>query len=215
MRALLAVLALSAPSVAAAQEMPRVPAIPLATAGLAGQNVAVLPLTMLTADPRVPGTGGASARATLLAWADSLLADVLLTGAPEVVWVLPASLRATARKAAGLVPSPDHMGQAVMRAPNLKEVPDPLRTHLRKLLGMAGGARYALIPAALTLAPAGPAGERLELGLSVVLADGRTGQVVWRTLAVGNGETADAAGRAALATLFPPGSAPSPSPPHP
>ena len=183
---------------------PKVPAVALATAGLAGQSVAVLPLTMLISDPRVPGTSGAAARTTVLRWADSLLGDLLAERAPEVTWVLPPSLRSTARRAAGLLPGPDQMGQSVMRSPNLKEVPDPLRGYLRQLLGLAGGARYALIPASLVLSPSGASGDSLEVQLSAVLADGRLGRVVWRTLAVGRGETADQAYRGALATLFPP-----------
>ena len=207
MRTVLTVLTvLSVPTLGTAQEKPKaqVPAVALATAGLAGQTVAVLPLTMLVADSRVPGTAGPAARATLLGWADSLLGDVLSERAPEVTWVLPPSLRSTARRATGLLSSPDQMGQAVMRAPNLKEVPDPLRSHLRQLLGLAGGARYALIPAALGLAPAGAGGDSLMVELSAVLVDGRLGRVVWRTLAVGQGETAEAAYRGALATLFAP-----------
>ncbi len=198
----LILVALSVPACARAQDQsrPKVPAIPLATAGLAGQSVAVLPLTMLIADPSVPGTSGAAARTTLLRWADSLLGDKLLERAPEVTWVLPPALRASAQRAAGLVPSPDQMGQAVMRAPNLKELPDPLRGYVRQLVGLAGGGRFAFIPAALALTPAG--GDSLMVQLSAVLADGRVGRVLWRTLATGQGATAELAYRAALATLF-------------
>lgn len=181
---------------------PRVPAIPLAVAGLAGQGVAVLPLTMVVGDPRVPGTSGPKARAALIQWADSLLGDILAERAPEVLWVLPPALRNTARRAPGLLPSPDQMGQSVMRAPNLKDLPDPLRNYVRQLLALSGGARYALIPATLYLSPA--PGDSLTVQLAAVLADGRLGRVVWRTVAVGRGETADAAYRAALATMFPP-----------
>jgi hypothetical protein len=178
--------------------------VALLTTGLAGQPVAVLPLTMVLAEPGVPGASGSSARVTLARWADSLLGEALTAHAPEVSWVLPPALRAAARRAAGLVPSPDQMGQSVMRAPHLREVPDPLRGYLRQLLGLAGGARYALIPGSLTLAPAGVAGDSLSVRLSAVLADGRLGKVVWRTVAAGTGETADQALRAALATLFVP-----------
>src|ERR1041385_1907785 len=68
---------------------PPVPAVGLATAGLAGQTVAVLPLTMVVSDPRIPGGTGARARAGFLRWADSLLADALLERATEVKWILP------------------------------------------------------------------------------------------------------------------------------
>jgi hypothetical protein len=205
MRTVLAVLAvLSVPTVAAQQPPPKskVPAIPLATAGLAGQGVAVLPLTMVVGDPRVPGTSGAKARAVLLQWGDSLLADALAERAPEVSWVLPPALRRTGQRAAGLLPSPDRMGQSVMRSPNLKELPDPLRSYVRQLLALSDGARYALIPATLYLTPA--TGDSLTVQLAAVLADGRLGRVVWRTLAIGSGATADEAYRAALATMFPP-----------
>jgi hypothetical protein len=184
------------------QSKPKVPAIPLATSGLAGQGVAVLPLTLVVGDPQVPGSSGPKARAILQRWADSLLGDALAENAPEVNWILPPALRATARRAPGLLPSPDQMGQAVMRSSNLKALPDPLRGYVRQLLGLAGAPRYALIPATLYLSPA--EGDSLTVQLAAVLADGRLGRVVWRTLAVGRGETADQAFRAALATMFPP-----------
>ncbi|HEX7025062.1 MAG TPA: hypothetical protein VF187_09630, partial [Gemmatimonadales bacterium] len=167
---------------------PVVPAIALATEGLAGQAVTVLPLTMVVSDRRIPGSTGAAARARTMQWADSLLHDALSERAPEVNWIFPPELRRVARRAPGLLPSPDRMGQSVMRAPNLKEMPDPLRTYVRQLLALAGGARFALIPASLQLSPAG--GDSLKAELSAVLTDGRVGRVVWRTLAVGTGETA-------------------------
>ena len=185
-----------------AQQKPvkaEVPASPLAMAGLAGQGDAVLPLTMLVSDTHVPGTTGAKARAALLTWADSLLGDVLTEHAPEVSWILPPTLRKNALRGAGMLPAPDRMGQSMLRA-QLKEVPDPLRSYLRQLLALSGGARYAFIPAALYLTPEGD--DSLKVQLSAVLTDGRLGRVVWRTLAVGTGDTAESAYRAALATLF-------------
>jgi hypothetical protein len=196
--------ALTAWPAAAQDKPPKGQNVALVTTSLAGQPVAVLPLTMVLADRRVPGTSGSNARVTLARWADSLLGDALAERAAEVSWILPPALRVAARRAAGMLPSPDQMGQSVMRAPNLKEVPDPLRGYLRQLLGLAGGARYALIPAALTLAPAGVSGDSLSVRLAAVLADGRLGRVVWRTVAVGQGENADEALRAALNTLFVP-----------
>src|ERR1051325_9460095 len=179
--------------------MPPVRAVGLATAGLAGQTVAVLPLTMAVSDPRIPGGTGPRARALLLRWADSLLADALLERATEVKWLLPPDLRRIAQRSGGLMPSPDRMGQAGMRAPALKEVPDPLRRYIRQLVALSGGARYALIPAALYLTPA--PGDSLTVQLAAVLADGRLGRVVWRTLAVGRGGTATDALPAAPGTV--------------
>jgi hypothetical protein len=191
---------------AAAAQQPKLskgqtPAIALATAGLAGQTVAVLPVAMTLWDPHLPGGTGPKARATIRLWADSLLGDALQERATEVKWVLPPELRRVASRASGMMPSPDQMGQAIMRSPGLKEMPDPLRSYVRQLVALAGGARYALIPAALYLTPA--PGDSLTVQLSAVLADARLGRVLWRTLAVGRGETAAEAYRAALETILP------------
>ena len=71
-----AVLLFALPACAArAQQKPDLPT-PLATEGLAGQSVTVLPLTMAVTDPRLPGSGPAT-RAATIAWADSLIADML------------------------------------------------------------------------------------------------------------------------------------------
>jgi hypothetical protein len=172
----------------------------LATDALAGQIVVVLPLTMVVSDPRIPGGTGPEARTRTLRWADSLLGDMLLERAPEAQWVLPPALRNTAQRAVGLLPSPDQMGQSVMRSPNLTTTPDPLRGYLRQLLALSDGARYAFIPAALYLTPG--TADSLTVQFSAVLTDGRLGRVLWRTLAVGKGETADQAFRAALATII-------------
>lgn len=181
--------------------------IALATAGLAGQAVALLPLTMVVSDPHLPGGTGPKARAATLRWADSLVADLLTERATEVTWLLPAALRRTAQRATGLLPSPDQMGQSVMRSPRLREMPDPLRGYVRQLLALSGGARYAFIPAALYLSPA--PGDSLLVQLSAVLTDVRLGRVLWRTMARGQGETAADALRAALGTIIPPdGAAP-------
>jgi hypothetical protein len=185
---------------APAPQKPAVPAIGLSTAGLAGQMVTVLPLTMVVSDPRVPGGQGPKARAVLMRWADSLFNDVLLERAPEVDWIFPPALRRAAARAAGMMPSPDRMGQAVMRSPNLKEMPDPLRSYMRQLVALAGGARFALIPAAMWITPA--AGDTVTVELSAVLADARVGKVMWRTLAAGKGETVADAYRFALATIL-------------
>jgi hypothetical protein len=180
---------------------PPVPAVALATAALAGQSVAVLPLTLVVSDPRIPGTSGPEARRVLLRWADSLLGEVLAERASEVTWLLPDALRRTAARAPGLLPSPDQMGQSVLRSHQLKEVPDPLRSSLRQLLALSGGARFALVPAALYLDSA-PA-DSLRIQLAAVLVDGRLGRILWRTLAPGQGATAEQAYRAALATMLP------------
>jgi hypothetical protein len=199
-------LALLVPGILPAQKAPSKPqkaaaaAIGLSTAGLAGQMVTVLPLTMVVSDPRVPGTAGPKARAGILRWADSLFNDALLERAPEVDWVFPPALRRATTRSGGLLPSPDRMGQSVMRSSNLKETPDPLRGYVRQLVALAGGARFALIPAAMWITPT--QSDTLVVELSAVLTDARTGRVMWRTLAAGKGETMADAYHAALATIL-------------
>ncbi len=132
--------------------------------------------------------------------ADSLVGEGLQTRGPEVNWVLPRELRKMARRAAGFVSDPDQMGQAILRAPNLTVVPDPLRSSLRSLMAVAGG-RLALVPAALGFGPE-PDG-RIRADLSLVVADSRTGKVIWRSLALGRGKSPDEALNAAIAAVLP------------
>jgi len=172
----------------------------LAREALAGQRVAVLPLTHIVRDSTLTDTLLRLPRATILTWADSLLAESLAERAAEVEWVFPEELRKSARKAAGMIPEPDRMGQAVMRSPQLKSIPDPLRGNLRTLMGLVGG-RYAFIPASVRFAPDSGA---IQATIEAVLADSRTGQVGWRSSnAVGRGATPAAALVAAVASFLP------------
>ena len=116
----------------------------LATDALAGQLVAVLPLTMVVSDPRLPGGTGLRGPNPDHAVGRSLLGDILPERAPEVDWILPPALR-TPPPALGVMPSPDKWAR-LMRSATLKELPDPLRTYLCQLVAVSGGARFALIP---------------------------------------------------------------------
>jgi hypothetical protein len=202
---------LAAPACAKAQPQrqpePQVEALPpvatLPIQPIAGKTVGVLPLTLLVADPTLqsdPGDAQYQDRRGGLHRADSLISDALVRRAPEVHWILPPELRKMARRAAGFVPEPDEMGQAVLRAPNLKVIPDPLRSSLRSLLAIADG-RVALVPAALGFGP--ETDGRIRADLSLVVGDARTGKIVWRALALGRGKTPDEALKAALAAVLP------------
>jgi hypothetical protein len=173
----------------------------LAREALAGQRVAVMPLTHLVRDSALADSGLRRARTVVLTWADSLLAETLAELAAEIDWVFPTELRKTARKAVGMIPEPDRMGPSVMRSPQLKTVPDPLRGNLRTLMGLVGG-RYVFIPASVAFAP--DTAGKFKATLAAVLADSRTGQVGWRASnAAGVGATPGAALRAAVATFLP------------
>ena len=177
--------------------------LPVPAQGLAGQQVGVLPLTLVATDPALQSDtlfAGFRDRRATLSWADSLIGDALTGRAPEVKWVLPPELRKIARRAPGIVDDPDHMGQALLRSPKLKDVPDPLRASLRNLMAVVGG-RVAFVPAALGFSRDADGSIRAELPL--VAADVRTGKVVWRSIAVGSGPTPAAALASALDAVLP------------
>lgn len=174
---------------------------PLVVAAVAGQGVALIPINMVVVDPALPAGAVGVDRATLLRWTDSMLAENAAARAPEVHWIPPAELRRIARRSGGLLPSPDQMGQSVMRSWGMTSVPDPLRSNLRKLLAVAGGSRYAMIPASAHWR-ADSTGA-LGVDLAILLADTRTGRVVWRSVAKGREGTPDQVLGKAIATIFP------------
>jgi hypothetical protein len=175
----------------------------LPTARIGGQTVAILPITLVVADPVLQSDSVYAAytdRREALARADSLVGEGIVGRAPEVNWVPPRELRKIARRSAGYLADPDQMGQAVLRGPKILVIPDPLRSSLRSLMAVAGG-RLALVPAAVGFGPE-PDG-RIRADLSLVLADARTGKVVWRSLAYGHGKSPDEALNAAIAAVLP------------
>jgi hypothetical protein len=177
------------------------PTVP--TEALAGQNVAVMPITLVATDPALQSdtiyTPYRDRRTTLL-WADSLIGEAFTGRAPEVQWVLPPELRKIARRSPGIVSDPDQMGQAMLRSPKLKELPDPLRSSLRNLVAVVGG-RVVMVPASLGFGR--QADGRLRADLSLVLADTRNGKIVWRAQAAGSGADPREALDAALAAVLP------------
>jgi hypothetical protein len=179
------------------------PVRPLATASLAGQTIAVLPLTLVVADPALESDSLYARykdRRTALLRADSLVGEGLQARSPEVNWVLPPRLRKIARRASGVVDDPDQMGQAILRSPKMEKVPDPLRSSIRGLVALAGG-RMALVPASLGFGP--ESNGQIRADLSLVLTDSRSGKVLWRTLAYGRGASPDQALNAAIAAVLP------------
>jgi hypothetical protein len=182
------------------------PTAPLPTAGLAGQRVALYPLTLVAAEDSLRWEAMVAARRASLAHADSVIGTLLGARAPEVTWIMPDELRRSARRAVGIATDPDQMGSSVLRAEELDLVPDPLRTQLRSLTGLAG-ARFAVVPAALIYKrrPPTPAAPLLvaTAELSIVMVDVRLGRVVWRTVARGEGADAWTALTAAVKGLTP------------
>jgi hypothetical protein len=180
----------------------KVPALPVPSQGLAGQQVALVPLTLVATDPAFQSDTLFNAyrdRRATLTWADSVIGEAFVSRSPEVKWVLPPALRKVARRSPGIVGDPDQMGQAMLRAPKLKDVPEPLRASLRNLMAVVGG-RVAMVPAALSFSPDSG---RVRASLSLVAADTRAGKIVWRSTALGTGSTPAAALTAALYGILP------------
>ena len=173
--------------------------VPLPVAAMAGVDVVVYPLTMILAEASLGWDLEISPRDAALRNADSLIAAALISRTPEVTWVLADKLRRVARQAPGMLSDPDRMGTAALRH-NVRTIPDPLRSQLRSLTGAVGD-RLALIPASLFFFKEEVSGGRAEL--TAVLVDVRLGDVLWRSVAQGMGETPWMALRAALETLAP------------
>jgi len=180
------------------------PAAPLPTAGLAGQQVSVLPLTLVAAEEELHWDTSLADRRAALTRADSVIEALLRARAPEVNWLFPDELRRVARRAPGVATNPDQMGTALLRAENLSVIPDPLRSELRTLVALAGGGggRYALVPAALVYRRSGALAKasgdsgaqhaappfRATAELSIAMVDVRLGRIDWRTVARGDGD---------------------------
>src|SRR6185503_19666348 len=164
------------------KEKKPVPISALATAPLAGQTVAVIPLTILVGDDELMSQPPFNDHLRALDWADSIITQQLLARAPEPKWVFPPELRRIAHRAVGVAP-------------------DPLRSSLRSLLAVAGGGgRYAFIPAAISFTP-DSVGHRVDA--SLVLADVRLGSVLWRTVTYASGATPAQALVNAMEAAFP------------
>ena len=167
---------------------------------LAGQNIPVMPFTMVVRDSVVADSVLLLARPAVMAWADSILADALTLRAPEINWLYGAELARVARRGAGMIPEPAKMGQAILRSENMKTVPDPTRSNFRILSGLAN-ARYIFVPASVRF-------HRDSTGavvaiLSAALTDTRSGAIMWRANAIGHGPGAAAALHATVDYFLP------------
>jgi hypothetical protein len=174
---------------------------PLPTAGLAGEPVTVYPLTLIVAEPKLEWDSLIRPRDEALHHADSLIELFLDERAPEANWIMTDVLRRMARQAPGMLSDPGQMGTALLRAEGLEKIPDPLRSQMRNLTGVAGD-RYALVPASLAYFATDTAGmARAEL--TMVVVEVRSGSVDWRTVARGEGEDPWSALWEALTSLVP------------
>jgi len=184
----------------APEELESIKGVQLRAELFAGQDMAVLPITLVVPDSSLSAGELFQHRDVLLRWTDSIIQFKLENRAPEVAWKFPPELRRIALRSPGIVPDPDRMGQSVMRTPSLTTVPDPFRSNLRTMVAVTGG-RLALVPSAAVFRQPEPG--VVEASLMIVVADSRTGRVVWRSLAVGEGGNLAYALSAALDDMLP------------
>lgn len=174
------------------------------TAGFSGSRVTVFPLTLLVASASLDWSDSIGEREQALRTADEMIARSLTSRNPEVDWVLPAELRRGASRAPGMLANPDRLGTPVLRSPAVDQLPDPLFSQMRALVGVVGS-RFALVPASLFFVP--PEGDTLGRGgvaeLTLVLVDVRTGLIRWRNVSVGQGASPWDALESALRSLNP------------
>ncbi len=153
---------------------------------LAGQNVPVMPITMILRDTTVSDSVFLQPRPVVMGWADSVLAEALILAAPEISWLYGSELNRVARRGAGMLPEPAKMGQAILRSEKMKTVPDPTRSNFRTLAALAGG-RFIFVPASVAFGHDSTG--TLMATLTAALTDTRTGAVLWHTNAIGRGAT--------------------------
>jgi hypothetical protein len=174
--------------------------LPFPAQAFAGRQIALYPATLVAADAQLGWGDALGVRTERASHADSVLADFLVERVPEIDWVLPASLRAGAARAPGILTSPDKMGTAMLRAEGLDKIPDPLRSQMRNLTGVVAD-RYALVPAVVAFLPAAEGRGTAEVTL--VMVDVRFGTITWRTVARGEADAPWDAMWEALKTLTP------------
>lgn len=175
------------------------PSRPLPISALLGVAVSVYPLTMVVAEESLGWSELLQPRETALRTADSVISAALLERVPEITWVMAPELRAAAARSPAMLTNPDRMATAVLRR-GLRRIPDPLRSQMRSLTAVTGD-RWALVPASLLFFPDSAGGARAEL--TAVLADVRLGDINWRTVARGRGDTPWSALADALSSLTP------------
>lgn len=167
---------------------------------LAGQAVPIMPFTHFVRDTAVKDSVLLLARPLVMAWADSILADAITLRAPEIDWIYGVELNRVARRGSGMIPEPAKMGQSILRQPNLKTVPDPTRSNLRMLAALAGG-RYVFVPASVHFGRDSTGS--VIATLYAVVADTRSGAVMWRANATGRGPQAGDALHATIDYFLP------------
>ncbi|MDH5643393.1 MAG: hypothetical protein OEY63_04250 [Gemmatimonadota bacterium] len=182
-----------------ADQAPEPVSLPLPVGAMVGNPVTVYPITMVLADESLGWDPFFESRDSVLFLTEAAIERFLTERVPEVDWIYPERMRQAYARAPGMLSDPDRIATAMLRF-EVDRVPDPLRSQMRTLTGVAGD-RLALVPASLIFLPAADGVGRAEL--TVVLVDVRLGEIRWRTVSRGEGNDPMAALRVALGTLAP------------
>jgi hypothetical protein len=177
-----------------------VPVAPLPTASLGGVQVLLLTVGTVQVGDTVNRLPALEARrSALVGTAYAALDSALRRDAREVEWMgLEEQLRAAGRNPT-LGVRPERFATVYLSDPELEVIPDPLWGQARTLIAVMGG-RFVLVPAAVRLRATGDAVTATYL---LVMADARSGRVLWRGRLEGRpAPTAEAAFAAAAATAI-------------
>ena len=161
---------------ASAALKPRRPSPSGADRALAGQSVAVMPLTLVVADPALsptPSTLPTRTTARRSSGPTRSSARRSPAGRPRSLGAAARAPRRWRGAAPGIVDDPDQMGQAVLRSPKITTVPDPLRSSLRNLMAWPDGRRAWCPPRSVS---GREADGQIRADLTLVVADTRTRQ---------------------------------------
>jgi hypothetical protein len=154
-----------------------VPVSVVPVAAFAGANVLLLTVGgVIVGDSASPLPDLDARRTALLGAAYAALDTAVRRDAREVTWMGVEEQQRIARRNPTLGLEPDRFATAFVIGLKVDRVPDPLWGQVRTMAAMAG-ARYALVPAGVKLTGVPGA---LTATYVLVLADTRTGLVLWR-----------------------------------
>ena len=173
---------------------------PLPLGSLSGSNVLLLVAGgILLGDSAAPLPELDAHRPALLDMANAALDTALRRDGRDVNWMGLAEQRQAARRSPTLGLDPDRFATAYLFDPKVDRVPDPLWGQVRSLAAITG-ARFAVVPSAVKITGAQGA---LTASFIMVVADARTGSVMFRARATGRPmATAEAALASAAATVI-------------
>lgn len=154
-----------------------IPVSPVPVGAFSGANVLLVTVGgVIVGDSASPLPELLARRTALVEAAYAALDTAVRRDAREVTWMGLEEQRHFAHRNPTLGLDPDRFATAFLINPELDRIPDPLWSQIRVMAAVAG-ARFALVPAGVKLAGYP---EAVVATYVLVLADTRTGTVLWR-----------------------------------